>query len=778
MEQLDGAQRPVGEAGQEEAPVSEEARAASEAVAAAAENEKVDDGNLKRLEEATLKDTGANGQLTQAEQKEWREWMESLIKNGAKAAAGPGKPKERLFVEELGFADYLQTFADVSKRYGLGPTNPKVAAIEAGFILKGVVDGLNPVRITNWVWRAIGKREDKRWGKLEHPPIGGIMSPPNGATHPVSMRPEHSAMVKLGMEDAQHRPMYSFADLNPEEQRAAALGRLKQWGPFLTGLATLPLSIVTGKASEALGDELLRVREQVNTRVAQSLLMTDFEFSQQKNPAATIGVVERGKAAIDTLIYHTYRNFIPGTAALCAATFPLAFESPPAALLAVARGFFLYMTGKARLSEAILESQAEAKRRGAMEGRIMAIMNATELVKTDDTQKAAQELAQQLTDRDRLLAGVGLAQSDAEKRRERIGKMFSFGTPIVSVGFKALMDRRMGRTEGEVGPREGLKLKDFVNPTKWKDNWPQLIWHGSEYAVQFWNAYASQEITDRTVNSLIGLYHGTLKAAVRDIRRMEEQLGSYEALDRPDGPKELARLPVGRLPDLSIRVEHVAYKDILRDVSLDIPQGEFVAIHGVSGEGKTTLLRQILGLYQPEQGSITYGGVSVGDIKKFGSESLYSTIAYAPQIPHYFPQMTIRENVKLWSRREVSDERIRETLMNLGMGKFVGKLDDTNVLFSGGELRRLGLARALVKDPKVLILDEPTSNLDTETGGRFRELIVRMREKNPDMTVIAMTHDERFGEIADRVIHMKEINKAPQQPEQVLVGEADYNTTK
>ncbi len=108
------------------------------------------------------------------------------------------------------------------------------------------------------------------------------------------------------------------------------------------------------------------------------------------------------------------------------------------------------------------------------------------------------------------------------------------------------------------------------------------------------------------------------------------------------------------------------------------------------------------------------------------------------------------------------------------MDKFAGLLDDRNLQFSGGELRRLGLARALVKDPKILFLDEPTSNLDPETARNVMELIGGLRKTNPSMTVIAVTHDERFGQLADRVITMGEIDKPV---EQVLVGEADYNTT-
>ncbi|MEK7140999.1 MAG: ATP-binding cassette domain-containing protein [Patescibacteria group bacterium] len=712
--------------------------------------------------------TGAKTILTLEEERAWREQAAKLIKNGAKETK---KPKEQLFVDEIGFGDYLKTFGEVSKRYGLGITNPKVAAIEAGFIVKGIVDGFNPVRITNWMWRAIDKREETRWNTSESSPVGGWMvTHVDGVLQSHRMRPDQSAAMKLGMHNNDGKPLFPFSKLNPHEQRSAAIARLKQWGPFLTGLATLPLSIVTNRAQEELAKELLRVKQNVNTRVANSLLMAEFDTNEKRNPAAIIGAVERGKGAIATLVFHTYRSFIPGMAALGAATVPLAFENPPSALLAGARGLMLLMTGKSRLTEALVENQVEAKRRGAMESRIMAIMNGMELVKTDDTEEAARELARQLTDRDRLLSGVERSQSEAEKTRERIGKAFTFGTPIVSVGWKALMDRKRGAQP----EKKEIHLKDFFSRQKWTDNWSGLVNQGLEYAVPFWNAYASQEITDRTVNSLVGLYHGTLKAAVRDIKKMEEYLGDYDALDLPDGPKERARKPVGTITDWNIHIDNLDYKNILRGVKLEIPQGSFIAIRGVSGEGKSTLLRQMVGLYQPDNGSVTIGGVPVGEIKKYGEESLNSRIAYAPQRPAYFPQMTIRENIKLWSRREISDEHIKETLAKLGMEKFVDKLDDLNVYFSGGELQRLGLARAMVKKPQILYIDEPTNNLDPGSIEKVMDVVVALRRDNPGMTVVAITHDARFGEIADRVVDMGELNQAPKLAEnQVLVGEAD-----
>ncbi|MEK9143303.1 MAG: ATP-binding cassette domain-containing protein, partial [Patescibacteria group bacterium] len=300
---------------------------------------------------------------------------------------------------------------------------------------------------------------------------------------------------------------------------------------------------------------------------------------------------------------------------------------------------------------------------------------------------------------------------------------------------------------------------------------PDYIIKGSEILESALSSSRNQEILKGNIASLVGLYIGTLRTAVIEAKKFEQFIGSYETLDRPDGPKEAARVEVDRLPNLGLSVNHLSYKNILHDVSLEIPEGTFLTIKGVKGSGKTTLLRALMGLYGRESRAVSCGGVALDGIKQFGESAFQTTIGYANQEPQILPYMTLRENLLLWSRRTVSDERLRDTLVELGMEKFADKLGEKHAHFSGGEKRMIGIARALIKDPKILFLDEPTTSLDQESAKQVMEIIGDLRRKRPGMTVVAVTHDPVFETIAERVVDFAEINQKP--VEQVFVGSAD-----
>lgn len=192
---------------------------------------------------------------------------------------------------------------------------------------------------------------------------------------------------------------------------------------------------------------------------------------------------------------------------------------------------------------------------------------------------------------------------------------------------------------------------------------------------------------------------------------------------------------------------------------MDIPQGAFVTIKGLSGLGKTTFVQHMVGLYEAPKDAVTYGGIDLQGIKKFGSESIYTKVAYANQEPQYFEDLTLKENLLLWTKNEVSDEKIASVMHDLRLDHLTDRLHGTIKHFSGGEKRRIGIARALLKDPKVLFLDEPTSNLDESSAKQVLTIIREMRVKRPDMTVIAVTHDPNFEAIAEKVVNFADVNK-------------------
>lgn len=257
---------------------------------------------------------------------------------------------------------------------------------------------------------------------------------------------------------------------------------------------------------------------------------------------------------------------------------------------------------------------------------------------------------------------------------------------------------------------------------------------------------------------LTGLYVNNVIPDILDIRRMEELLGKYETLDRPNGAKERVRMPVSKLPNTDIHIENLQYKNIVNNVSLDIPQGSFVTIKGESGTGKTTFIRNLVGLYTPESGSVQIGGVPVDGIKKYGPEALATMIGYANQNPQILEGMTLKENLLLWSHQNVTDEVISKTLKDLRLDHLTDRLNTTTKHFSGGELRRIGIARALLKNPKILVLDEPTANLDDASAQQVMNIIQNLRKARPDMTVVAITHDPLFEKISEKIIDFEKVN--------------------
>ena len=240
---------------------------------------------------------------------------------------------------------------------------------------------------------------------------------------------------------------------------------------------------------------------------------------------------------------------------------------------------------------------------------------------------------------------------------------------------------------------------------------------------------------------------------------MDEILGAYEKLDLPEGKKEKDRIPVSELENFDISIKNLCYKNILRDVSLDIKQGEFLTIAGASGAGKSTLLRNLVSLYKPDGGGIEIGMVKNDKIKKYGKESIYSIMSYCNQNPQIFEGMTLRENLLLWSNEETDDGKIKKVLEDLHLEKFIGKLDEEVKNLSGGEKVRIGVARTLIKGARIMLLDEPTASLDSQAATEVRKIISEISEKYSDTTIICVSHDEELIKLSKRSVNMSELQK-------------------
>ncbi len=196
---------------------------------------------------------------------------------------------------------------------------------------------------------------------------------------------------------------------------------------------------------------------------------------------------------------------------------------------------------------------------------------------------------------------------------------------------------------------------------------------------------------------------------------------------------------------------HVRVKALSR-VTVDIARGEFVVILGPSGSGKTTLLNLIGGLDSPTSGTIRVGGVPITALDEGGlTHYRRERIGFVFQFFNLVPTLTAGENV------EFAADLVAHPRDTLRMLRVVGLRRRANHYpseLSGGEQQRVAIARALVKDPPILLCDEPTGELDFETGKRILAVlrrINRMRHK----TVLLVTHNSAIADMADRVIRLR-----------------------
>jgi putative ABC transport system ATP-binding protein len=199
---------------------------------------------------------------------------------------------------------------------------------------------------------------------------------------------------------------------------------------------------------------------------------------------------------------------------------------------------------------------------------------------------------------------------------------------------------------------------------------------------------------------------------------------------------------------------------ILRKVGLKVQPAEVVAIVGPSGSGKTSLLMLLAGLEKPTAGSVVVAGKSLPALSEdqlsvFRRQSLGIVF----QSFHLIPSLTALDNVGLAleiARPDMSLGEARKaaaaTLTTVGLGN---RLDHRPAALSGGEQQRVGLARAMIANPRLLLADEPTGNLDQATGARVIELMFDMARKQ-GTAVVLITHDPGLAERADRVFTMEQ----------------------
>jgi putative ABC transport system ATP-binding protein len=193
----------------------------------------------------------------------------------------------------------------------------------------------------------------------------------------------------------------------------------------------------------------------------------------------------------------------------------------------------------------------------------------------------------------------------------------------------------------------------------------------------------------------------------------------------------------------------------LKDLSLSLPDGSFTAVMGPSGSGKSTLMNLLGCLDTPDEGTIEIDGQSVAELSDAKRARLRGTkIGFVFQQFNLMPRLTAAENVTLpMVFNDVVDTnrraRARDLLERVGLGD---RIDHKPPELSGGQRQRVAIARALANEPALILADEPTGNLDTETGEQIMSLFEELNDEG--RTILMVTHERHIAEHADRIVHL------------------------
>jgi len=195
----------------------------------------------------------------------------------------------------------------------------------------------------------------------------------------------------------------------------------------------------------------------------------------------------------------------------------------------------------------------------------------------------------------------------------------------------------------------------------------------------------------------------------------------------------------------------------LDEVSLSLPSGSYTAVMGPSGSGKSTLMNLVGCLDTPTSGTVEIDGESVvGVSDRRRTEIRGEKVGFVFQTFNLMPRLTATENAALplvfdgWGQAERLD-RARKTLSAVGLGS---RLDHRPAELSGGQRQRVAIARALTPEPALVLADEPTGNVDTDTGGEIMRLLADIHADGN--TVLLVTHSRRIAEHAERIVHLRD----------------------
>lgn len=218
-----------------------------------------------------------------------------------------------------------------------------------------------------------------------------------------------------------------------------------------------------------------------------------------------------------------------------------------------------------------------------------------------------------------------------------------------------------------------------------------------------------------------------------------------------------------------IKIEglYKTYKDgvkkleVLKGIDLELKKGELLIIQGSSGAGKSTLLHLMGGLDEPTEGKIFIEGVDIYKLKDDKRAYVRNRkIGFVFQFYHLLPEFTVLENVILPAlinkRKELKkSDLLEEAIRLLELVKLSNRLSHKPYQLSGGELQRVAIARALINNPDIIFCDEPTGNLDSQTGKQICNLLKSLN-KEKGKTLVVVTHEEEIAKMSQRKIHIRD----------------------